>query len=113
MPAPEPLRDETRRDPASAAPDPALTDLALIEAAAVEAGHIALDYWRGSFRSWDKDAGAGPVSEADLAVNTALETSPELVNSDPYGEGWMFEVRLAGSAPEGLLAAADYRAQLG
>lgn len=88
MPAPEPLRDDARRDPASAAPDPALTDLALIVAAAVAAGRIALDYWRGSFRSWDKDAGAGPVSEADLAVNTALETR---LRAARPGYGWLSE----------------------
>ncbi len=88
MPAPEPVRDDDRRDTASAAADPALTDLALIEAAAVEAGRIALDYWRGSFRSWDKDAGAGPVSEADLAVNTALETR---LRAARPGYGWLSE----------------------
>ena len=42
MPAPEPLRDDARRDPASDEADLTLTDLALIEAAAVEAGRIAL-----------------------------------------------------------------------
>ncbi|MCF2527542.1 glycine cleavage system protein GcvH [Yinghuangia soli] len=34
-----------------------------------------------------------PVSGVVVAVNDALETAPELVNSDPYGDGWMFEVR--------------------
>ena len=49
-----------------------------------------------------------PVSGEVVAVNDALEGSPELVNSGPYDDGWMFEVR-AGSAPEGLLDAAAYR----
>jgi glycine cleavage system H protein len=55
-----------------------------------------------------------PVSGTVAAVNAALDTTPELVNSDPYGEGWMFEIRTGGAdAVEGLLSAEDYRAQLG
>jgi glycine cleavage system H protein len=33
-----------------------------------------------------------PVSGRVVAVNDALEATPELVNSDPYGDGWLFEV---------------------
>ncbi|MGL4743539.1 MAG: glycine cleavage system protein GcvH [Dermatophilaceae bacterium] len=33
-----------------------------------------------------------PVSGTVTAVNAALDATPELVNSDPYGEGWMYEV---------------------
>jgi glycine cleavage system H protein len=55
-----------------------------------------------------------PVSGTVVARNEALDTSPELVNSDPYGEGWMFEVQVPGpQALEGLLSADEYRAQLG
>jgi len=55
-----------------------------------------------------------PVSGTVTARNPALDSTPELVNSDPYGAGWMFEVRLSGpGAADGLLTAADYRAQLG
>lgn len=55
-----------------------------------------------------------PVSGTVSTRNEALDSTPELVNSDPYGEGWMFEVRLDDpEAVEGLLSAADYRAQLG
>jgi glycine cleavage system H protein len=54
-----------------------------------------------------------PVGGTVSTRNEALDSSPELVNSDPYGEGWMFEVQLAEPEPaEGLLSAADYRAQL-
>lgn len=53
-----------------------------------------------------------PVSGEVVARNPALDTTPELVNSDPYGAGWMFEVRLDGDAPD-LLDAAAYGAQLG
>lgn len=53
-----------------------------------------------------------PVSGTVTARNDALDGSPELVNSDPYGEGWMFEVQLAdGEAPQ-LLDADEYRDQL-
>jgi glycine cleavage system H protein len=55
-----------------------------------------------------------PVSGTVTSRNAALETAPELVNSDPYGEGWMFEIRTDDAAAvDGLLPAADYKAQLG
>lgn len=55
-----------------------------------------------------------PVSGAVVARNEALDGSPELVNTDPYGEGWMFEVAVDGpGALDSLLTAEEYRAQLG
>jgi glycine cleavage system H protein len=55
-----------------------------------------------------------PVTGSVVGVNAALDAHPELVNTDPYGEGWMFEVELAGDdTPEGLLTAQEYQAQLG
>ncbi len=54
-----------------------------------------------------------PVSGTVVACNEALEASPELVNSEPYGEGWMFEVRLADPAGVQLLDAAAYAERLG
>ena len=54
-----------------------------------------------------------PVSGVVRAVNTALEGEPELVNQDPYGRGWMFEVELADPAEvDALLDAAAYRAHV-
>jgi len=54
-----------------------------------------------------------PVTGVVSARNEVLDGTPELVNSDPYGEGWMFEVRVADpEAIEGLLSAAEYRARL-
>jgi glycine cleavage system H protein len=52
-----------------------------------------------------------PVSGVVSAVNDALTEQPELVNQDPYGEGWMFEMEI-GEAGEvdALLDAAAYRA---
>lgn len=50
-----------------------------------------------------------PVAGTVTATNEALEATPELVNSDPYGEGWMFEVRAEdGAAVDELLDAAAY-----
>jgi glycine cleavage system H protein len=55
-----------------------------------------------------------PITGTVSARNETLDSTPELVNSDPYGDGWMFEVRVPDpSAIDGLLSAADYRAQLG
>ena len=51
-----------------------------------------------------------PVSGAVHAVNAALVDTPELVNSDPYGEGWILEVALVDLAElDALLDADQYR----
>jgi glycine cleavage system H protein len=55
-----------------------------------------------------------PMAGTVTAINSALESSPEIVNSDPYGDGWMFELRPAGGATaalaaDGLLDAAAYQ----
>jgi glycine cleavage system H protein len=55
-----------------------------------------------------------PVSGEILAVNEQLTGSPELINTDPYGEGWMLRVRLDDpSALEALEDAAAYRVRIG
>lgn len=52
-----------------------------------------------------------PVSGTVVARNETLDTQPELVNGDPYGEGWMVEIQLGTPAElDGLLSATDYRA---
>jgi glycine cleavage system H protein len=52
-----------------------------------------------------------PLSGEIVAGNDKLAASPELVNSDPYGDGWMIRVRLADpSEADGLLEAAAYDA---
>jgi glycine cleavage system H protein len=54
-----------------------------------------------------------PLDGEVTATNAALDASPELINSDPYGEGWMFELRLAdASSVEGLMDASTYTASL-
>lgn len=51
-----------------------------------------------------------PVPGEVVACNSALEGNPELVNSDPYGEGWMIEIKLAEpGALNALMTAEDYR----
>lgn len=50
-----------------------------------------------------------PVSGEVVSVNAALGDAPDLVNSDPYGEGWMAEIRPSGPV-SGLLSAAEYAA---
>ncbi|WP_193048617.1 glycine cleavage system protein GcvH [Mycolicibacterium baixiangningiae] len=54
-----------------------------------------------------------PVSAKVLAVNANLESSPDLVNSDPYGEGWLVDLQLDADDMEaalgGLLDADGYR----
>lgn len=54
-----------------------------------------------------------PVTGTVVARNEALDGSPELVNSDPYGEGWLFEVVPSDtSAVDGLMDAAAYQGTL-
>ncbi|MEE4294017.1 MAG: glycine cleavage system protein GcvH [Xanthomonadales bacterium] len=52
-----------------------------------------------------------PVSGEVVETNPALEDEPELVNSDPYGDGWLLRLQLADSDElEGLLSAEAYEA---
>lgn len=53
-----------------------------------------------------------PVKGSVLEVNAALDANPELVNSDPYGEGWMVKISLSAGA-NGLLSADDYKSLIG
>ena len=54
-----------------------------------------------------------PLSGTVTAVNEALDGTPELVNSDPYGEGWLFELTPAdASAVDALMDAAAYQASV-
>lgn len=53
-----------------------------------------------------------PVTGTVTVVNAALSDDPAVVNSDPYGKGWMFEVQITADA-EGLLDAAAYEELVG
>ncbi len=55
-----------------------------------------------------------PVSGEIMEFNSGLESNPEAVNKDPYGDGWMIKVKLSNpSELEGLLDAAGYEALVG
>lgn len=50
-----------------------------------------------------------PVSGEVVEVNPAIDTAPELVNSDPYGEGWMIKIKFSDPSEfDRLLSAAQY-----
>ena len=52
-----------------------------------------------------------PVDGQVTEINSELDDDPGLVNSDPYGSGWMFKVQLSGNGdelPSGLLSSAEY-----
>jgi dephospho-CoA kinase/glycine cleavage system H protein len=54
-----------------------------------------------------------PVTGEVLEVNGALDGEPALVNSDPYGGGWMIKVKLDAGGDAGLMSAADYQTLVG
>lgn len=55
-----------------------------------------------------------PVAGEIVEVNEALTSDPSLLNTEPYGRGWIFKLRPAsGDAGAGLLDAAAYRARIG
>ncbi|WP_114201952.1 glycine cleavage system protein GcvH [Janibacter anophelis] len=55
-----------------------------------------------------------PLGGTVTAVNEALDATPELVNSDPYDQGWMYELQLADGADTSALLDADaYQAEIG
>jgi glycine cleavage system H protein len=55
-----------------------------------------------------------PVSGEVLDVNTRLDAEPALVNSDPYGDGWMIKLRLSNEGEkQGLMDAGAYEKKVG
>ena len=81
-------------------PDVEATLAAAEEAGVVESVKAASDIY-------------SPVSGEVIAVNEALEDAPELINSDPYGDGWIFRIRLSDQEElEDLLSADEYEEQL-
>lgn len=54
-----------------------------------------------------------PLAGSVVARNEALDATPELVNSDPYGEGWLFEIVPSDAAAvDGLMDAEAYRSSV-
>ena len=57
---------------------------------------------------------SGPFSGKVIELNTTLQDSPELINTDPYGEGWMLKVEMSDpSEIDALLDSAAYKELLG
>ena len=55
-----------------------------------------------------------PVTGIIIETNPLLDSQPELVNTDPYGDGWMVKISLNNAADlDGLLSAEDYMALIG
>ena len=55
-----------------------------------------------------------PVSGEVVEVNSSLAESPEILNKDPYGSGWLVKIKLSEPGEAGqLLTAADYQAYVG
>lgn len=55
-----------------------------------------------------------PVSGEVIEFNEALESAPETVNQDPYGDGWMVKIKLSDSSElDALLSADDYKNLIG
>ncbi len=54
-----------------------------------------------------------PVTGEVTAVNNQLDESPELINSDPYGAGWLVTIDASGGGLDALMSAAEYQALTG
>lgn len=55
-----------------------------------------------------------PLTGVVLEINAKLDTNPELVNQDPYGDGWMVRISVENPAElEGLLSDSAYKSQVG
>ena len=55
-----------------------------------------------------------PLSGEIIEFNEALESNPEIVNSDPYGEGWMIKIKISNSAEiDSLLSSESYKELIG
>ena len=54
-----------------------------------------------------------PVTGEVVEINTRLDGEPALINTDPYGDGWMIKVRVAAGGDAGLLSATEYKGVVG
>ena len=92
----------------------ALTDIVYIELP--EEGDVVDDM--GEFAIVDSVKSASPIfaplAGELTAVNVELEDAPELMNTSPYGDGWIVQMRLSNpDAVSGLMSADDYRSMIG
>ena len=54
-----------------------------------------------------------PITGKVLEKNTEVESNPELINTDPYGRGWLVAIEGSADVLEGLMSAADYQTLIG
>jgi glycine cleavage system H protein len=92
----------------------ALTDIVYIELP--QEGDVLEDM--GEFAIVESVKSASPIfaplAGELTAVNIDLEDAPELMNSSPYGDGWIVKMRLSNpDAVSGLMSADDYRSMIG
>jgi glycine cleavage system H protein len=92
----------------------ALTDIVYIELP--EEGDVLDDM--GEFAIVESVKSASPIfaplAGELTAVNIELEDAPELMNTNPYGDGWIVQMRLSNpDAVSGLMSADDYRSMIG
>ena len=92
----------------------ALTDIVYIELP--EEGDVVDDM--GEFAIVESVKSASPIfaplAGELTAVNIELEDAPELMNTNPYGDGWIVQMRLSNpDAVSGLMSADDYRSMIG
>tara|TARA_B100000768_G_scaffold80684_1_gene76601 strand:+ start:287 stop:670 length:384 start_codon:yes stop_codon:yes gene_type:complete len=92
----------------------ALTDIVYIELP--EEGDVVDDM--GEFAIVESVKSASPIfaplAGELTAVNLELEDAPELMNTSPYGDGWIVQMRLSNpDAVSGLMSADDYRSMIG
>ena len=55
-----------------------------------------------------------PVGGEVLEINSEIESNPEVINSDPFGAGWLIKIKLSDSSElDGLLSAGEYKDVIG
>ena len=92
----------------------ALTEVVWVELAEVGTSVGAIEPCASVESVKSVSEGYAPVGGEVIESNAALEDSPERINEDPYGDGWIFRIRTTGgSDAEGLLDAAAYTALIG
>ena len=95
-------------------PQDALTDVVWVELAEIGAKIGAMEPCASVESVKSVSEIYAPVAGEIVESNEALEDAPEIINQDPYGEGWIFALRMDESSQiEGLLDAATYSGLIG
>ena len=124
---PQDLRYTKQHEYLKAADEPGVYYVGITDYAQGELGDVVFVELPGAGQSFDAMASFGtieavkavsdlycPVAGEVVEANGALDANPALVNSDPYGEGWMIKLRPSDpAAVDGLLDAAQYEALIG